>query len=364
MKTKIIYISGSEIFDMADIRAAFEEVRGALGLDSDTVLFGVPVDNDNALGATDDAHVQPEPAIAVDVDDAPVMEMVTPEVVPEPVIDIEPAPEIEPEKPKKKSRGRPAKVAKAAEVTTEAEIVAEAPTAPVAAETESEPAAVADAPANVSSILSVLTSKSVVEPEPVVADVTESTPDIDIADTAEPVDVVAETVTESVVAEPAVADAEPVITETDTVQVATTDITDEAPEEPIEKTLEQLLESMTPLREDHMDEDVAQSADDEFDMSPAPVDTTDGTSDADDDDTDATLAQLATEFAENQDKIPTPKKTEARGKIGKLKNILPFKKAKRDDTGLMGDLFGWAGIAANDDDFAMPGFFTGVASKK
>lgn len=364
MKTKIIYISGSEIFDMADIRAAFEEVRGALGLDSDTVLFGVPVDNDNALGATDDAHVQPEPAVAVDVDDAPVMEMVTPEAVPEPVIDIEPAPEIEPEKPKKKSRGRPAKVAKAAEVMTEEEIVAEAPTAPVAAENESEPAAVADAPANVSSILSVLTSKSVVEPEPVVADVTESTPDIDIADTAEPVDVVAETVTESVVAEPAVADAEPVITETDTVQVATTDITDEAPEEPIEKTLEQLLESMTPLREDHMDEDVAQSADDEFDMSPAPVDTVDVPSDTDDDDTDATLAQLATEFAENQDKIPTPKKTEARGKIGKLKNILPFKKAKRDDTGLMGDLFGWAGIAANDDDFAMPGFFTGVASKK
>lgn len=359
MKTKIIYISGSEIFDMADIRAAFEEVRGALGLDSDTVLFGVPVDNDNALGATDDAHLQPEPAVAID--DTPVMETVTPEIIPEPVIDIEPAPEIEPEKTKKKSRGRPAKVAKAEEVVPDAVVVTEATEV---SEPESEPVTVADAPANVSSILSVLTSKPADEPEPVVADVTESTPDIDVADTAEPVDVVAETVTESVVAEPAVADAEPVITETDTVQVATTDITDEAPEEPIEKTLEQLLESMTPLREDHMDEDVAQSADDEFDMSPAPVDTTDTLSDTDDDDTDATLAQLATEFAENQDKIPTPKKTEARGKIGKLKNILPFKKAKRDDTGLMGDLFGWAGIAANDDDFAMPGFFTGVASKK
>lgn len=363
MKTKIIYISGSEIFDMADIRAAFEEVRGALGLDSDTVLFGVPVDNDNALGATDDAHLQSEPAVAID--DTPVMETVTPEIIPEPVIDIEPAPEIEPEKPKKKSRGRPAKATKAEEIVPDAVVVTEATEV---AEPESEPVTVANAPANVSSILSVLTSKPADEPEPVVADVTESAPDIDVADTAEPVEVVAESVeeniTESVVAEPAAVDAEPVITETDTVQVATTDITDEAPEEPIEKTLEQLLESMTPLREDHMDEDVAQSADDEFDMSPAPVDTTDGTSDADDDDTDATLAQLATEFAENQDKIPTPKKTEARGKIGKLKNILPFKKAKRDDTGLMGDLFGWAGIAANDDDFAMPGFFTGVASKK
>ena len=49
MKTKIIYISGNEIFDMAEIRAAFEEVRDALGLDKDTVLFGVPVDKDNAV---------------------------------------------------------------------------------------------------------------------------------------------------------------------------------------------------------------------------------------------------------------------------------------------------------------------------
>ena len=45
MKTKIIYISGNEVFDMADIRAAFEEVRNTLHLGSDTVMFGVPVDN-------------------------------------------------------------------------------------------------------------------------------------------------------------------------------------------------------------------------------------------------------------------------------------------------------------------------------
>ena len=341
MKTKIIYISGSEIFDMADIRAAFEEVRGTLGLDSDTVLFGVPVDSDNALAAT---STEPEQPATVAIDDAPVMETVTPEIIPEPVIDIEPAPEIESEKPKKKSRGRSAKATKAEEVV---EVAAE-PETPVVVDTESEPVVVTDAPANVSSILSVLTSKS----EPAVADTTEN---------AAPVENVTEHV-ENNVADYAVA--EPVITETDTVQVATTDITDEVPEEPIEKTLEQLLESMTPLREDRPDEEAAQITDDEFDAAPAPIDSTDDAAHTDDDDTDATLAQLATEFAENQDKIPAPKKTEARGKIGKLKNILPFKKAKRDDTGLMGDLFGWAGIAANDDNFAMPGFFTGVASKK
>ncbi len=46
MKTKIIYISGNEVFSPADIRAAFDEVRVALGLDSDTVLFGVPVEEE------------------------------------------------------------------------------------------------------------------------------------------------------------------------------------------------------------------------------------------------------------------------------------------------------------------------------
>ena len=126
-------------------------------------------------------------------------------------------------------------------------------------------------------------------------------------------------------------------------------ITDDAPVPQMEKTLEQLLESMTPLREDVQPiADVDETPIDIFEI----------------DDADATLAQLATEFADNQDKIPTTPKTSGAGKIGKLKNILPFKKAKRDDNGLMGDLFGWAGIAANDEDFSIPGFFTPAASKK
>ena len=127
-------------------------------------------------------------------------------------------------------------------------------------------------------------------------------------------------------------------------------ISDEAPEMPVEKTLEQLLESMKPLREDlHNEQDDIATAvvpDDEV--------STLGT------DTDATLAQLATEFAKNEDKISKPSKSESTGKIGKLKNILPlpFSKQKNKDTSLMGDLFGWAGIAANDDEISLPGFFT------
>ena len=37
---------------------------------------------------------------------------------------------------------------------------------------------------------------------------------------------------------------------------------------------------------------------------------------------------------------------------------------KREDPGIMGDLFGWAGIAANDEEFTIPGFFTNAAAKK
>ena len=134
------------------------------------------------------------------------------------------------------------------------------------------------------------------------------------------------------------------------------EITDtEIPESPMEKTLEELLESMTPLREDVTPHENIETV--------AVIDDADVMQS---DETDATLAQLATEFVQNEDKIPSAPKTETSGKIGKLKNILPlpFKKVKRDDSGIMGDLFGWAGVAANDEDFSIPGFFTQAASKK
>ena len=124
---------------------------------------------------------------------------------------------------------------------------------------------------------------------------------------------------------------------------------EEIKDEESEPDLEKLLSEMTPLAEDVRDEEpnepvVEDSADEDISV-------------------DATLEQLATEFAQNQDKIASESKSNSRSKIGKLRNILPFKQSKHQDTGL-GDLFGWAGAAANDEDFAIPGFFTNVASKK
>ena len=269
MKKKIVYISGGDKFDVNDVRAAFEEVRSALNLGVDTVLFGVPVD---------------EPAQVVDANSGLVeCETTTDDVVQ--CDEIVPEPQIEPE------------------------ILQDANDNIPADEAEKEETAVP--------ILSVLASQT-----------SESEHD----DTHAEIDV---------------SDTEPVKAEENITEMLNTTIPDDG-----EKTLEELLESMAPLREDVHNEPELPNQD------------IDKSRSAEQDDVDATLENLASEFVETQDKMPKPKKTSERGKIGKLKNILPFKKMKKDDTGLMGDLFGWAGIAANDEDFSIPGFFTNAASKK
>ncbi len=334
MKTKIIYISGNEVFEMSEIRAAFDSVRAALGLDKDTILFGVPVDADNALSNVDVApRVEVVPSVEPIVEPVmesgpePVVESVV-ETVVEPVVDIAPVAEIEPEP------------------VVDTQSLTEVDPEPIfpdedIAPQESEP---------VIPILSVLSAQET-STEPVVEPIAEVVPE-PVVPISEPVSEPVETAIISDINVDAELSA-PVDMATDIAEPVTIGdmITDDAPVPQMEKTLEQLLESMTPLREDvHPDPDIT-AAD-------SPVDIFET------DDTDATLAQLATEFADTQDKIPATPRAASTGKIGKLKNILPFKKAKRDDSGLMGDLFGWAGIAANDDDFSIPGFFTPAASKK
>ena len=328
MKTKIIYISGNETFEMHQIRAAFEEVRETLGLDKDTILFGVPIDCDSAISEVKPAEtvVSNENSEIIptipEISDVTVDETVT---VTEPVM-------VEP-------------------VITE-------PVAEMAAEPESPVKEKIVEEDKVVPILSVLAiNDDEPETEPVVAEDVEDAEDVteDVA-----VDVVPES--EDII-EPAaeelvdVAEPESDISEIEVEDVAeVAEITDtEIPESPMEKTLEELLESMTPLREDVTPHENIETV--------AVIDDADVMQS---DETDATLAQLATEFVQNEDKIPSAPKTETSGKIGKLKNILPlpFKKVKRDDSGIMGDLFGWAGVAANDEDFSIPGFFTQAASKK
>lgn len=302
MKTKIIYISGSEIFNINDIHAAFDEVREALQLGPDTVLFGVPVDQEDAgLGTTttetkqetvQDTVVEPEPQVD------------------EPVEIIESVETVIEEKPTetKPKRSRTRKTAKTESTeTTEPEI---------------QPETDDNSAEKVVPILSVLSSE-----EPTTEDETKTTADVSEEET-----------------EPA----EQEIQETD-------DIITEIDEEPEtenegEPDLEKLLSAMTPLQEDVLEENITQNDSNDTDENVS-------------DDVDATLEQLATEFAETQDKIAAESKSSGRGKIGKLRNILPFKQSKHKDQGL-GDLFGWAGVAANDEDFSVPGFFTNASSKK
>jgi hypothetical protein len=310
MKTKIIYISGNEVFEMSEIRAAFDSVRAALGLDNDTILFGVPVDADNAL-----SNIDTTPATNV----APVVE---------PIIETVAEPENEPVVE--------SVVAPIAESIAEPTVEPVVDIVPETSETpEAEP---------VIPILSILSAQET-PTDPVIEPVPEPVAEPIVETIAEPV--------ESAIISDINVDAElsaPVGAVDDAIETVTIGdmITDDTPVPQMEKTLEELLETMAPLREDVQPEPAPEITADIFDG----------------DDMDATLAQLATEFADTQDKIPSTPRASATGKIGKLKNILPFKKAKRDDNGLMGDLFGWAGIAANDEDFSIPGFFTPATSKK
>ena len=291
---------------MADIRAAFEEVRATLNLGVDTVLFGVPVDADDALTQNTTMEIAPAPASIT-----PNIEIVTTDM------DNNNAPETID-----------------APITTDAEEI-KAPVKKKKTSIRRTSGGATNAPEN------------------------ESTP-VDLNETAKSDTMVP--ILSVLAAQTAAAqsddDTQPINTDAADISVNAADaitemITDEAPEVTSEKTLEELLESMTPLREDtHEDAPAAI-----IDEAPTPTE-------IEIDGADATLEQLASEFAQNEDKIVTSTKNETHGKIGKLKNILPFKKAKRDDAGIMGDLFGWAGIAANDEDFAIPGFFTTTAAKK
>jgi len=340
MKTKIIYISGNEVFEMSEIRAAFDEVRDALGLDKDTILFGVPVDSDNALAnkMEDSAYVT---AAAV----APVL-----------------SDDVHQDTPQQEEQ-RPIETPVISEINSET--VAEYEHAEITEVLETESADdIVDTTEDIEEIVSVEaenTEDKVIpilsilggtheEAQPEVAEpVSETAPmtAVEVTEDATTQDIPQEIIAEVNIDAPLMA---PVMEDTGTQdaeieQVTIGDMIDEeVPAAPMEKTLEQLLESMTPLREDIVNNQIEDTADAQIEV-------------LDDNDTDATLAQLASEFAENEDKIPSAPKAEHQGKIGKLKNILPFKKAKRDDGGFMGDLFGWAGIAANDEDFSIPGFF-------
>jgi len=298
MKTKIIYISGNEIFDMADIRAAFDEVRTALNLDKNTVLFGVPVDADDAgltqQKADENVVIEPNTETVSDTPDDVVVEQVA---VTESVIEPDVVEKIE------KKRGRAKKKA------------------------ESE--TVVDEPQNIER------NEKVV---PILSILSTNEPKDDITEEPEQTDENIEIITD--------------ITQETEIEETTNDSIENVEDTTLESNepdLEKLLSEMEPLQEDILDE--PEMINDEKDT------------DEESENIDATLEKLATEFVQTQDKIASENKSGGRSKIGKLRNILPFKQSKHHDQGL-GDLFGWAGVAANDEEFSVPGFFTTASSKK
>jgi hypothetical protein len=300
MKTKIVYISGNELHNPDDIRAVFDEIRGALGLGLDTVLFAVP---------TDEAVVSDQLPVTSDVTGA---DIIRPQ---EPVVEV-PKP--------KKTRAKKEKIIESTTTYTATDTVTVTDTDTVIP------------------ILSVLSGKGADAPadEPI--------------EPAEPVD-------------------EPAAAPVQTVAIDDIELGDvPTPVMSSEKTLEELLENLTPLRED-INEEIIFAETVSADNRPTTEDSRQPTDDGRSMTDDETLAKLASEFAQAQDilnadddddAVAAPVKSPAKSSIGKLKNILPFKKAKSDSGALLGDLFGWAGVAANDDEFSVPGFFAKAGSNQ
>ena len=331
MKTKIIYISGGEIFNMNDVRDAFETVRRELQLSQDTVLFGVPVDADDALGT------QFEPAATTE--SCPEPAVVSP-VAAEPEEAIEP---VKQEKPKRAKK----KVVEVPEVVKEVKIETVAPVVEPEPEKEVIP------------ILSVLGGDDIsVSSEPQTANDTipdaimdDNTDVVSVQEDSEPIINISDLSSGTKDPEPEFVtepmdnfDAADIDNDIQTIETQSATIQESDDED---DQLAKLLESVQSLHEDKEEPEPDLQV---IDNTP--------------DETDATLEKLATEFAENQDKIINTTKSSARGgRIGKLKNILPFKKSKHNDSSLMGDLFGWAGVAANDEEFAIPEFFPTAVKK-
>ena len=304
MKTKIIYISGNEIFDMNDIRCAFEEVRKALNLDQETVLFGVPVDKDDAELSTATTEIQENITESVET---PITE--EPEIITESVEEFEEPEEkiIEITEPVKK-RGRPKKIE-----TIEENIEPQ----PTAEEAESvEP--ITEDEEKIIPILSILSSND--------DDEEQETP--------------TETVDEAIATEQVI--------EEEIINTETTDdeaIQDEEETNDDSKSdLEKLLSGVKPLDETEEEIKTLNKKIEE----PQP----------EEENVDLTLEKLASEFIQTQDKIVEDAKSATPGKISKLRRFVPFKKKQPSEDNVFGDLFGWAGQAANDDEFSVPGFFT------
>lgn len=301
MNTKIIYISGGANKSPAEIQSALDTVRAAMGYDADTLLFGVPLEDNTASSDVNDV------AAPVAVMPAPVADT----VVDEPIADT---------------------------VAQETNPIAESESAAVI----SKPKRTRKKNATESPILSVISSAQETEtnetetPQMDNITIADDSPNAPISDNVKSPDdiIITESITDIITA-------------------------DDDGEDEI-RSIEDIFAGIAPIAEDEP-VDITSPLDENNNFNKTSADTvakqitTDTTESPAD--FDATLGELASEFLESDAPENAPA---ARGtKIGKLKNILPFKKKEKTGGSMLGDLFGWAGVAANDDDvdFAMPDFF-------
>jgi len=365
LKTKIIYISGGEVFDRNDIKNAFDEIKKTLNWDSDMVLFGVPVDEES-VGAnnyspidvsesesTDDIGTNQQSATCLgEAKRRRISNQQSDPDTPQHVVsesEVVDAFTSDPPAPVKKTRKRKQQTVVGANIIRPVDTSEVGAFPSLASLAGNDKCAQTDISESESSI-AVETNRKPVAPQrseggstilgiirPVV-DATNSATDSYGFET-----IADENASKSEIRNPsrrseAKTDqkSEIIITEIDAPDGMMVSVEEST------KTIEDIFRELGAMKEDK----------------PVDLSVYDGT-DSDAVADDAAIAALAREFADQNDVLETDEPAPKSGKISKIKNILPFKKIKKGDGSMLGDLFGWAGIAANDEDdrFQIPDFF-------
>ena len=267
MKTKIIYICGGESCDISDIRSAFNQVKSTLGLDKETILFGVPIDTEvRELNLNNKQDLEEENFVD---------SIIEQETNKTEEYDIEETDENE----------------------------------------------------KVIPILSVLSARNNgLEEDNIVTQVLEEKD---------------ETIIEEIVTEDDKTK--------DEIKIENLSVSEEErfyediEEENPPKSLQELFKKI-PNLDEFVDEDLIREDNITIDIDLKNHNIEEESV------SNPSLEVLVKEYMQKQKEIVNSSKNES----GKLKNILGFKKAKKKSENFIGDLFGWAGIAANDEGYARP----------
>ncbi len=357
MKTKIIYISNNKTFNALEIQAAFDEVRKTLALPADTVIFGVPLE-DEIVSTT---AIDTDETLETTPDDINI-DMAETESENEVIEHIQTATQYE-EAAESNDETANFPILEKDEINSDIDIIkifADSDDMP-----QSEPEIVDFA---------IIDEEEVIEEIPEIIEPVQSFDDENEVDDEDKVIPILSILSgnnsnASDIADDIIDTDEIIKDFDDSDDIAEAFIAETGDEDnfadlpeyiPAENSIESIFEKMRPLQDDSQNVTKTEQPEKEV-ISVTKHESVESVVSEilkdNENNINKNLKKLATEYQKSEKNIET--KSESGGKIGRLKNILPFKKSRQSESGAgaLSSLFDWAGVAANDDDFSIPSYF-------